>query len=43
MYSILFYKGERLFLFFIKKAVIGSKRSLQPIKIEEKQGAVQKV
>ena len=35
--------SECLFLFFLKKAVIGSKRFLQPIKIEEKKGGVRKV
>ena len=33
---------ECLFLIFMKKAVIDSKSFLQPIKIEGKQGAVQK-
>ena len=35
--------SERLFLFFMKKAEIGCKKLLEPIKIEEKQGAVHKV
>ena len=34
---------ECLYVFFMEKASICSKRFLQPIKIEEKQGAVHKV
>ena len=35
--------SERVFLFFMKKAVIGSKNFLQPIKVEQKQEAAHKV